>query len=603
MTEPTPVNTPSKRVPSAPHIVERTHRSAKPGSSSTEHFDRLLHAWQARFSSFISPTALRLAFADWLLHLMNAPGSQARLIELAARQLASLNQTALSTDASTGKTPCIQPRSTDKRFSDPVWQQQPYSQMYQSFLMIENWWHSAATSIRGVSPEHVRMVDFTLRQLLDVMSPSNFLFTNPEVMNAIYTEGGQNLLRGMEKMARDAMAALSGQKPETDKTFEVGRNIAVTPGKVVFRNDLIELLQYEPVTEKVHAEPIFIVPAWIMKYYILDLSPKNSLVAYLVSQGFTVFMISWRNPDVELRDVGMDGYRWRGIGAALRAIGAIVPDRKIHAVGYCLGGTLLALTAAAMTRDGDDRFKSVTLLATQTDFTEAGELMVFVNSAQVAYLEDVMWDQGYLDTSQMTGAFQLLNSSDLIWSHMVRQYLMGATERTNDLMAWNADATRMPYRMHSEYLRQFFLNNDLAEGRYYVDGRPVALSDISAPIFAVGTRTDHVAPWRSVYKIRLQTDTEITFVLTSGGHNAGIVSEIGHPGRQYQIATSKPQDHYIDPDRWQASTPVQDGSWWTEWTNWLVQHSSAQVPPPPMGASSSAYAIIGDAPGSYVLEP
>ena len=584
-------------------FVERASWVPTIGAGRAEHFDRLLHAWQARFTFFISPVGLRLAFADWIMHLANAPGMQTRLAELAVKQYANLARTSLPATVVGGSRPCIQPRSTDKRFSNAAWQQQPFRQMYQSFLMMEEWWHMATTGVHGVSPEHARMVDFTTRQILDILSPSNFLFTNPEVMNKTCAEGGQNLVRGMGKMTEDWMSYVSGEKPPASKNFQVGRNLAVTPGKVVFRNDLMELIQYAPATETVHAEPVFIVPAWIMKYYILDLSPRNSLVAYLVSQGFTVFMISWRNPGVEQRDVGMDGYRWRGIGAALGAINAIVPDRKVHAVGYCLGGTLLALTAAAMSRDGDDRFKSITLLATQTDFTEAGELMVFVNSAQVAYLEDTMWDQGYLDTNQMAGAFHLLNSNDLIWSRMIHQYLMGATEQTNDLMAWNADATRMPFKMHTEYLRLFFLNNDLAEGRYFVDGRPVALTDIAAPIFAVGTRTDHVAPWRSVYKINLLTDTEITFVLTSGGHNAGIVSELGHPGRKYQITAQKSDEHYIDPDRWVATTPEHEGSWWPAWTRWLAERSSDKVPPPPLGAAAQRYRVIGDAPGTYVMEP
>ena len=400
-------------------------------------------------------------------------------------------------------------------------------------------------------------------------------------------EGGANLVRGWVNLIEDWERLVAGRKPVAAESFPVGGKVAVTPGKVVHRNRLIELIQYAPATPQVHREPILIVPAWIMKYYILDLSPSNSLVKYLVDRGHTVFMISWKNPDAEDRDLGMDDYLRLGVMEALQAVSAIVPNRKIHGVGYCLGGTLLAIAAAAMARDGDERLKSVTLLAAQTDFTEAGELMLFVNESQLTFLEDVMWEQGYLDTRQMAGTFQLLRSNDLIWSHMLKQYLLGERETMNDLMAWNADATRMPYHMHAEYLRRLFLHNDLAEGRYRVGNRPVALTDIRAPIFAVGTIWDHVAPWRSTYKIHLQTDTDVTYVLTTGGHNAGIVSEPDHPGRSFQIATKHATDRYEDPETWQAATPRQDGSWWPAWEKWLADRSSGRREPAAHGRSEA----------------
>ncbi len=282
----------------------------------------------------------------------------------------------------------------------------------------------------------------------------------------------------------------------------------------------------------------------------------------------------------------------------------MLPGRAVHAVGYCLGGTLLSIAAATLARNGDRRLRTVTLLAAQTDFTEAGELMLFINEGQVSYLEDLMWDQGYLDTRQMSGAFQFLRSNDLIWSRLVRDYLLGRRQPMFDLMAWNSDLTRMPYRMHSEYLRKLFLNNDLAEGRYEVEGRPVALSDIRAPLFVVGTVKDHVAPWHSVYKIHLLADAEeITFVLTSGGHNAGIVSEPGHPGRTYQMTTRREGEHYVDPETWAASVASSEGSWWPAWTAWLAAHSSERVTPPLMGAPADALPPLGEAPGTYVLQP
>jgi len=351
----------------------------------------------------------------------------------------------------------------------------------------------------------------------------------------------------------------------------------------------------------VRPEPILIVPAWIMKYYILDLSPHNSLVKYLTEQGFTVFMISWKNPGPADRDVGLDDYRTLGVMSAFEAIGAILPDRKVHAVGYCLGGTLLSIAAAAMARDGDERIATLTLLAAQTDFTEGGELMLFIDESQLAFLEDMMWEQGFLDARQMAGAFQMLRSNDLVWSLLIHDYLLGGRQQMTDLMAWNADATRMPYRMHAEYLRRLFLDNDLAEGRLLVGDRPIALADLRVPIFAVGTERDHVAPWRSTYKINLQTAGEATYLLTSGGHNAGIVSEPGHEGHSFRVAVAR-NNHYLDPDGFLNEAARQDGSWWPEWAAWLRHRSGAPAAAPPMGAPQSDLPPLGDAPGTYVLQ-
>jgi len=565
--------------------------------------DRLMHAWQARFTASITPAGLMAAFFDWGVHLANAPGKQAALVEKAVRKEVRLALYLAKAAGNPDCPPCIEPLPQDKRFLDSAWRQQPYATIYQAFLLQQQWWHNAATGIRGATPRHERIVEFAMRQILDVFSPSNFPFTNPEVLRQTLAEGGQNFLRGAQYFVEDWERAIAGRKPVGADAFQVGRNLAVTPGKVVFRNELIELIQYSPSAPRAHPEPVLIVPAWIMKYYILDLSPENSLVRHLVASGFTVFMISWRNPTAEQRDIGLEDYRRMGIAAALKAVGAICPDQPIHACGYCLGGTLLSIAAAAMARDGDDRLKTVTLLAAETDFTEAGELTLFLGNSQVAYLEDIMWEQGYLDTRQMSGAFQLLRSNDLIWSQAVRQYLKGERVPMNDLMAWNADATRMPYRMHSDYLRHLFLENDLAEGRYRVEGRPIALSDIRAPIFTVATRGDHVAPWQSVYKVHLLTEAPLTFLLTSGGHNAGIVSEPGHAGRSYQIAYRPATGRYADPETWAAATPVREGSWWPAWVAWLGEHSSAVSVPPTLGAPERGYPVLGDAPGRYVLDP
>jgi poly[(R)-3-hydroxyalkanoate] polymerase subunit PhaC len=486
----------------------------------------------------------------------------------------------------------------DKRFAGEEWQAWPYNLYQQAFLLHQQWWHNATTGVRGVSKRHENMVEFAARQVLDMVSPSNFLLTNPEVLAQTVRSGGMNLVTGFQNLLEDWQRATTGQKPVGTEDLVVGRDVAITPGKVIHRNALMELIQYAPATATVRSEPVLIVPAWIMKYYILDLSPTNSLVRYLTQRGYTVFMVSWKNPGPDDRDLGMDDYRRLGVMAALDVIGAIVRDRRIHATGYCLGGTLLATAAAAMARDGDDRLQSITLLAAQTDFHEAGELTLFINESQLAFLDDMMGEQGFLDTKQMAGTFQLLRSNDLVWSYMIRNYLMGGRAPMSDLMAWNADATRMPYRMHSEYLRRLFLDNDLAEGRYVVDGKPIALGDIRAPIFAVGTQRDHVAPWRSTYKIHLLTDTEVTYLLATGGHNAGIVSEPGRSGKGFQVRTAKADDRYVDPDTWASAAPHHDGSWWPEWVGWLERHSGTPVPPPTMGCDE--HPPLADAPGAYV---
>jgi poly[(R)-3-hydroxyalkanoate] polymerase subunit PhaC len=563
--------------------------------------DRSLHATIARFTLGLSPAALAKAYFDWATHLAVSPGKWMQLVDKASRKSMRLANYAIRSVTEGGKAPCcIEPLPQDRRFDGEDWQKAPFNFMAQAFLLQQQWWHNATTGIRGVTKHHEEMVEFVSRQILDMVSPSNFLTTNPEVLRQTVSKGGMNLVAGLHNLAEDWERAISGKKPVGTENFVVGRNLAVTPGKVVYRNRLIELIQYAPATGKVRSEPVLIVPAWIMKYYILDLSPHNSLVKYLTEQGYTVFMVSWKNPSPDDRDLGLDDYRTFGVMAALDAIRAIVPEQKVHSVGYCLGGTLLSIAASAMARDGDDRLKSVTLLAAQTDFTEAGELMLFINESQVAFLEDMMWEQGFLDAKQMAGAFQMLGSSDLVWSRMVREYLMGERAPMIDLLAWNADATRMPYRMHSEYLRRLFLNNDLAEGRYMVADKPIALTDIRAPIFSVGTVRDHVAPWRSTYKINFLTDADVTYLLTTGGHNAGIVSEPGRDGRSYQVLNRKADDRYIDPDAFLAQASRRDGSWWPEWVAWLDARSGEPVDPPAMGAAD--YAPIADAPGNYVLQ-
>jgi polyhydroxyalkanoate synthase len=569
--------------------------------------DRLVHAWQAQLTGGLSPAALLQAFADWGIHLLNAPGKRADLLRKAFRKWVRFAYYALRAPQDPKTPPAIEPLPGDRRFAAEDWSRLPFGLVWQGFLFTQQWWHNATTGVRGVDPRHAEIVRFAMRQMLDAVSPSNFPLTNPEVMRVTLESGGRNLRNGWQNWIEDAERTVLGRPPVGAEAFQVGRDVAVTPGKVVYRNRLMELIQYAPAHPTVHAEPVLIVPAWIMKYYILDLSPANSMVRYLVERGHTVFMISWRNPAEADRDLGLDDYLQLGPMKALEVVRGIVPGApKVHAVGYCLGGTLLAIAAARLARLCNECLQTITLLAAQTDFTDAGELMLFINNSQVTWLEDMMWDQGYLDTKQMAGAFQLLRSQDLVWSTMVRQYLLGERPPMTDLMAWNADATRMPYRMHSEYLRRLFLDNDLAGGRFRAGDEPVSLADIKVPIFAVSAARDHIAPWKSVYKITWLTESEVTFVLASGGHNAGIVSAPDANGsatvqREYRIGTIASSDYHLDPDTWVARSERHDGSWWPAWADWLAARSAAGAPAPPMGDAAKGYVPLGDAPGTYVM--
>lgn len=538
--------------------------------------DHQWHGLLAEMTGGLSPVLSASAWLDWVSHLAMSPGKQAELACGAIQAATRIG--APSTEPPKGG-----------RFADPAWDQWPFSLFRDTHMACEKWWADATSGVRGVSENHQRQMSANTRRMLEALSPANFLLTNPKIQQTTLNTGGKNLLEGARNLARDA----SGAKPSTD--FTVGANLAITPGKVVFRNRLIELIQYTPTTEKVHPEPILLVPAWIMKYYILDLQPRNSMIRYLVDQGHTVFTISWLNPTADDQNLGMDDYREQGVMAAINAVSDIVPNRKVHASGYCLGGTMLSITAATMARDGDDRLASVTLFAAQTDFTEPGDLKLFIDDTQLAWLDAMMARRGGLDGSQMGAAFQLLRADELLWGPFVQRYMLGESDHPNDLMAWNADQTRMPYQMHSHYLRSLFGRNDLAEGRFKVGGRPIALRDIRAPIFALGTAKDHVAPWRSVYKINLLARSDVTFTLASGGHNAGVVSEPGHKGRSYQILDLPGSGPYVDQDGFLARAEKREGSWWPAWQAWLAERSGTPVAPP-----APAEALC-DAPGTYVM--
>jgi polyhydroxyalkanoate synthase len=574
----------------------------KPLTHKHETFDRALRASMARVTSGLSPYAAAAAWSDWMVHLATAPGRQVEMIEHAQQNAAKL--AAFWAGQTRGDAqPPFRPKPEDHRFTDPNWAKPPFDLLQQGFLATQDWWDHATCCVPGALPQNTDRVSFMVRQMLDMIAPSNLPALNPEILNKARETKGQSIIDGMTLLMQDVEDAATGETHQNNGDFVVGKTLACTEGQVVFRNEVMELIQYSPTTDKVQAEPILIVPAWIMKYYILDLSPHNSLIRYLVEQGFTVFAISWVNPSAQQHDLELDDYRTKGVLAAVDAVSTIVPDQKIHACGYCLGGTILSITAATMARERDDRLASITLLAAQTDFTEAGELMLFLDESQVAYLEDMMWDQGYLDQRQMSGAFQALRAEDLIWTRAVRRYLMGLDDKAADISVWNMDATRMPAKMHSQYLRGLFMENRLTAGRYAVDGRVIALKDIKVPLFIVGTEKDHIAPWRSVYKTKLFTDGDARFVLVKGGHNGGIVSEPGHARRHYRIGHRKPGALYMDPDTWVQNHEVHEGSWWPEWSGWLTQHQSAEgaVTPPEMGAPQAGLPPLMAAPGSYVF--
>ncbi len=588
------------------------HRSSAPAAltkdipelvdpDTADTIDRMVNAALARATSGVSPMSLALEYLDWMGHLAMSPGKQLQLAEKAVRKGLRFGQYAMTCATDPDAPPCIEPLPQDSRFAHEGWRRPPYNLMHQAFLLYQQWWHNATTGIKGVSRHSEAAASFIARQILDMMAPSNFPWLNPEIIEATRKEAGANLMRGTQHWLEDLQRTLRGDGPAGAEAFQVGRDVAVTPGKVVFRNRLMELIQYTPTTDTVQREPVLLQSAWMMKYYIMDLSPHDSLVKYLVDRGHTVFMISWMNPGPDDRDLGMDDYRKEGTLKAIDVIGDILPGRKIHAVGYCLGGILLTITAAAMARDGDRRLASITLFTTMMDFTEVGEIGVFMDASEVAYLDDMMWQQGYLDYRQASGGFQLLKSRDLIWSKMVREYFLGQRAPMFDLMAWNADGTRMPYRQHSELLTRLYRDNELFQGKYIVGDRPVRISDIHIPIFAVAAERDHVAPWKSVYKLNLQSDAStLTFVLTRGGHNVGIVNEPGRPRRAFQMTTWPEGERCPDADTWHAETTYTEGSWWPAWQEWLVSHSTGEEAPPAVGAPERGYAPLEDAPGTYV---
>ena len=494
--------------------------------------------------------------------------------------------------------PVIQADPKDRRFRDDAWKENDvFDFIKQSYLLSARYVQDVVRQTDGLDPHTAQKVDFYSRQFVDAMSPSNFLMTNPEVLRRTAETGGENLLRGLSNLLGDlerGRGKLSIRMTDTE-AFQIGGNIAVSPGKVVFQNELIQLIQYDPATPDVLKRPLVVVPPWINKFYILDLRPKNSFVNWATSQGHTVFMVSWVNPDERLADRDFSHYMTSGLLAALDAIEQATGEREVNAIGYCLGGTLLACTLAWLAAAGDRRICSATFFVTLLDFRESGELNVFIDEEQIRALEEKMNKRGYLEGSEMSATFNMLRANDLIWSFVVNNYLLGNDPFQFDLLYWNSDSTRMPAAMHSFYLRNMYQENRLVEpGGISLAGRPIDLSKIETPAYFLSTREDHIAPWRSTYRGTRLLSSPHRFVLAASGHIAGVVNPPGSGKYSHWIN----DEAAATPEEWLQGAAEIAGSWWPDWHRWVSALDRATVAARIPGAGGLP--AIEDAPGSYV---
>ena len=494
--------------------------------------------------------------------------------------------------------PAATPEPGDRRFKDDAWSENPlYDHIKQSYLLASKFMLSTVRETEGLDAHTAHKVDFYTRQFIDALAPTNFAMTNPEVARRTVETGGENLVQGLSNMLEDlerGQGRLRVRMTDPEK-FRLGENVAVTPGKVVFENDLMQLLQYAPTTETVRKRPLLIVPPWINKYYILDLRPKNSFIRWAVDQGHTVFVISWVNPDERLADKTMSDYLLEGPVAALEAVGKATGETRVNAIGYCLGGTLLAATLAYLkAADRRPSIESATFFTTMVDFAEPGELGVFIDEEQLALVEESMRDKGYFDGAKMAEAFNLLRANDLIWSFVINNYLMGKDPFPFDLLYWNSDSTRMPRAMHSAYLRDMYQDNRLREpGGITLDGVPIDLSSIDVPVYILSTREDHIAPWKSTYAATHLYSGPIRFVLAMSGHIAGVVNPPS--ANKYGYFTGEVAG---TPDAWIEGAAAHEGSWWPDWDAWVSGHDGGEAPAREPG--TGALPVIEDAPGRYV---
>jgi polyhydroxyalkanoate synthase len=493
--------------------------------------------------------------------------------------------------------PVVKPDPRDRRFKDPDWTENPYFDFIKQAYLLTNHWAQHLVENANELDEHTRRkADFYLRQIANAVSPSNFLLTNPELLRETLSSNAENLARGMHMLAED-IAAGGGDlriRQSDASSFEVGKNLSTTPGKVVFQNDLMQLIQYAPTTDKVLKRPLLIVPPWINKFYVLDLTPEKSFIKWCVAQGLTVFVISWVNPDAHLAKKGFEAYMREGPLAALDVIETITGERKVNAIGYCVGGTLLAVTLAYMAAVKDKRIASATLFATQVDFTHAGDLKVFVDEDQIQMLERRMAEHGYLEGKDMAKAFNMLRSHELVWPYIVNNYLKGKKPLPFDLLYWNSDATRMPAANHSFYLRNCYLENRLSQGTMEIAGKTLDLSAVKIPIYNLATREDHIAPAKSVFLGSGGFGGPVRFVVSGSGHIAGVINPPAAGKYQYWTG-GKPAGSL---EAWLAKAKEHPGSWWPDWVEWLRGLDGAEVPAREPGGGKIK--PIEDAPGSYV---
>jgi polyhydroxyalkanoate synthase len=493
----------------------------------------------------------------------------------------------------------IDEQKSDRRFKDDAWREnEVFDFIRQSYLLSAKYFTNVVQHAEGLDTKTAQKVDFYTRQFVDAMSPSNFLMTNPEVLRRTAETGGENLLKGLSNLLSDLERGKGQLRIRmTDETkFKVGENIAITPGKVVFRNALMELIQYVPTTPTVLKRPLLIIPPWINKFYILDLRPKNSFIRWAVEQGHTVFVISWVNPDEKLAEKGFEDYMLEGPYAALDAIEKATGEKAVNVIGYCLGGTLLACTLAHMQARKDARVKSATFFTTMIDFAEAGELGVFIDEEQLKSLEEKMQKRGFLEGAEMATTFNMLRANDLIWSFVVNNYLLGQEPFPFDLLYWNDDSTRMPAKMHSFYLRRMYQQNDLVKpGGIVLDGVPIDLRKIRLPTYILSTREDHIAPWKSTYAATQIYAGKVRFVLAASGHIAGVVNPPEAGKYSHWIGDDMP----ADPDAWFNGATELSGSWWPDWQRWVAAQDRAQVPARMPG--QGGLTVLGDAPGEYAL--
>jgi polyhydroxyalkanoate synthase len=546
----------------------------------------------------LDPFNLAQAYGDWWKAVSTDPQTfMQKNIEYWQKSLELGQQAMLALMGQKSEQPVVSPDKGDRRFSHEDWSEKPiFDVIKQSYLLTSQWMRTLVSDVEGLDDHTSDRVKFFTERFMDAMSPTNFALTNPAVLEKIKETKGANLVHGLKNMLEDletGKGELRIRMTDT-KAFELGKNVAVTPGKVIFQNRMFQLIQYTPSTDKVLKRPLLVVPPWINKFYIMDLQPKNSLLKWLVDQGHTVFVISWVNPDETYADTGFDSYIKEGVLTAVDAVQAETGESEINAIGYCIGGTLLTSALAYMKATGDDRIKSATFFTTMINFSDPGELGLFIDDAQVSGLESSMEKTGYLDGSQMAGAFNLLRANDLIWSFYVNNYLLGNDPRPFDLLYWNGDSTRMPAKMHSWYLRNLYLQNDLCKPKALsVDGVPLDVTAIDVPACFISAVEDHIAPWKSTYMGARLFSGPTRFILGGSGHIAGIINPPAAKKYGYRVS-----DQLVEnADEWMAATAVSEGSWWPEWDKWVRALNPAEVAARQPGTK---LAVIEDAPGTYV---